>query len=99
MGCSASDYTAVTSVKCGDRVAIYDPQTNQLCISMPITGDKTTFSNRLRVSNCMADEWKIICCEVNEQQANVVLEPIENTKGLLSGLDYGLANIVTVRNR
>jgi hypothetical protein len=99
IGCTTSDYTAITTVKSGDRVAQYNPQTNQLRISLPITGDKATFSKRIHICKNMMDEWKIVCCELNDLEANVVLEPIENTKGLLNGLDYGLANIVTVRNR
>jgi hypothetical protein len=99
MGCNTCNYTAETVVKSGDRVAVYNPQTNQLRISMPITGEKASFAKRVCISNCMMDQWKIVCCELKEKEAHIVLEPVENTKGLLSGLEFGLANIVTVRNR
>ena len=58
-----------------------------------------TFSKRVCVCYNMMDEWRIVGYELDEQKAKVILEPIENTKGLLNGLEYGLANIVTVRNR
>jgi hypothetical protein len=99
MGCSGSEFAAITTVKSGDRVAVYNPQINQFRISIPITGDKTTFSKRVYVSSNMVDEWKIVCFELEDQKAHVVLEPIDNSKGVINGLEFGLANIVAVRNR